>query len=317
MNKKAIVFITIALCWTITSYGQDTVSFQSVFGDSSSVWYIFSTTEGNWAGGTDVRRGLAGDTENVDGTTYNVLRHDRRESYYTIPVYNNDPQLLREDSSHAKLYFRMNDIDFHITEILVMDLGLEKGDTLDTHGWSELIYSGLETTIPTIRIDSVYYVDNRKILRTNHYHESYPNRKDTLFFIEGVGPSFGPYYPLQKDLKSLTCYYKDDSMVYHGRDYREYDEDGCIDGWCSGIENREDNIQYKIFPNPTCNVIDIRFLANTVRKLIIRDSFGNLIIDKEPHGDSLKVNLNGYPDGIYYVTIIDSTGMNTIKVVKL
>lgn len=291
-------------------------TYQSVFGDSCSSWYIFTTTDDNLAGGTDVRHASAGDTVIVDGKTYFFLRHSNEESHYELPVYNNEPQLLREDENHSKLFFKENHPGISAPEILIMDLNLKTGDTLDTRGWSELVFSGLTASIPRITIDSCYHVDGRKILRTDYSNTYYGERKDTLFFIEGVGPSFGPYYPRQNYLNSLSCYYKDNVCLYHGKDYYIH-HNNCVYGWPADItEFEDDGINCTIYPNPTSDQCSLRVPDGYSYTIEIRNALGKTIILDKFDGCNYAINLDNYPTGIYFVIVKNSFGFSCKKIIK-
>lgn len=311
--KKIIPLFIIIVGFTFSVRGQ---YYQSVIGDSCSKWYIFSVTEDNHAGGTDVRQVIADDTVNMDGTTYYYLRHNCEESYYELPVYNNEPQLLRENESHSKLFFKENYPGISAPEILIMDLDLAIGDTLDTQGWSELIFGGLTTSIPRITIDSCYFLNGRKILRTNYSIAHFTGSIYTLFFIEGVGPTFGPLYPRQKYLFSLSCYYKDDVCLFHGVDY--YSHQDCIQGWPAGItESTKDNIKCTIYPNPTFGNCSICVPEGGDITIEIRAITGKIIRYDKFFGNYYYLNFEKYPIGTYFITIKTPTSCNCTKLIKL
>ena len=311
--KKIILLMFITIVLTHSVNGQ---YYQSVFGDSCSKWYVFSVTDDNHAGGTEVREAISGDTVNVDGITYYYLRHNNEESYYEIPVYNNEPQLLRENSNHSKLFFKENHPGISAPEILIMDLNLVIGDTLDTHGWSGLFFSGLSTTIPRIKIDSCYISEGRKILRTDFSLVHFTGRKDTLFFIEGVGPSFGPYYPRQTHLNSLSCFYKDGVCLFHGKDY--YLNQDCIHGWPADItECMEGSNKCTIFPNPTFDKCSVYVSEGCDNIIEVRDIAGKRILSDKFFGNHYYMNIGNYPIGTYYIIVKNSTGINCTKLLKL
>ena len=108
---------------------------------------------------------------------------------------------LRESDTHDKLFGRIKYDDNSVTrEFLIMDLSLDVGDTLNTDDWAELNVHPNQLN-PVITIDSIYYKDGRKHLRTDfigkgkHWSTWPPVIYDTLTFIEGVGPDMGlPYF---------------------------------------------------------------------------------------------------------------------------
>lgn len=87
----------------------------------------------------------------------------------------------------------------------------------------------------------------------------------------------------------------------------EYSEDFVVDQ-ITGLEEDMYIASINLYPNPTHNyvTIDLKFTTPTTCKFILRDNIGNNI--KEWMFNSIldvenKIDLNGFPEGIYFITI--------------
>ena len=187
MDKTKTLVLLFLMASSLASRGQDTIQprYQSVFGDSCATWYLFFHDWTNYdeeVVGTETRQAIVGDTIIINGTTYTVLRHMPNLSYGILSdLYDDGPVYVRESPDHSKLYFKEQRNDYPDTishDVLIMDLDLNIGDTLDTHSWSELIYD--IQYLPKIYIDTIYHSNGRKILRTN-YHS-------LIFIIDNTNP---------------------------------------------------------------------------------------------------------------------------------
>lgn len=325
MKTKILIF-AFALFMSATCIGQDTLVYKSVFGDSSTMWYIYANQEGFWfyLGGTDAREHISGDTINLEGNTYNIVRHHSEQSRFSLTDFDSyTPILIRENNNHSKLFLR-NIAHWGDSEILIMDLNLNVGDTLDTHNWENMLPD--VHSVPKIRVDSVFYRNGNKVLRTNLYQyykvETQADPYDTLFFIEGVGPSFGLYYPTTYFYKyALACHYKDGIANYHGYPYYnlEYNlkEEVCNYGLHIGTNSPNDDKSISIFPNPTYSTFNIQILPTSVYDLTIRDISGRVLINEKNIEGDHTVNIDNLPSGLYYVTIMSEGFKKTEKIVKL
>lgn len=314
MKTKRLLF-AFALLVSATCVGQDSIVYKSVFGDSSTMWNIYSWHSAG--GGTNTKKCLSDDTIVIDGLNYNILRHVWEESWWELEAFGGAPLLLRESEDHSKLFFRSYCGESGSVvgpEILIMDLGLEVGDTLDTHGWSELDCD-VEGGVPSIRIDSIFYKNNKKILQTNLYQSGSHYITDTLFFIEGVGPSFGPYYPRHTFPVELNCHFKDDSAEYHGINY--YIVNSCRLGEHVGADTPDSDKSISIYPNPTNGAFNIQSSSSSAYKFVVRDSYGRILMNGYDIEGTRKVDIGNVPPGVYYVTICTLGFSKTIKLVKI
>ena len=329
MKTKTLVLLAL-LCGSWMSHAQDTVQprYQSVFGDSNTVWfnyYEYIDVEGI---GTDARQSLPNDTISIDGNVYNVLRTignmSRGYHPYTHPYsFNETLEYLRESEDHSKLYFKGSFVDLVFPEVLIMDLDLNVGDTLDTHDWSEIYkeYSYDTRTNPIITIDTIYYRDGKKILRTNYRKMTDRNGWDTLLFIEGVGPSFGPYYAGYEDRMSLICYYRDGEHLYRGITYgtdSAYTLNPCIRVYRYCIIKQSEDLAATIYPNPVHDAFEIALPAAATYNVAITTLTGCVLQTETVTGDKLHVDIQHYPNGVYLLSVVDhNKNKATMKIVKL
>ncbi|MBO7227016.1 MAG: hypothetical protein J6V33_05490, partial [Bacteroidales bacterium] len=193
---KKLVLVIAFIFATGTIKAQDSVVYKSVLGDSITEWYNLIAYSGVWAD-TRSYTVITGDTAMMGDTIYHVYECNEYfgscYNFIEIPYnINNYTKYIRESEDRSKLYFRTSESN---NEMLIMDLNLEVGDTVDTKTWK---WDGINYTNSKIIVDSVYYYDGRKHIRTNCYIAfSYDYRftyYDTLQFVEGVGPTFGIMY---------------------------------------------------------------------------------------------------------------------------
>ena len=333
--KKQILMI-VSLVWALSSMGQqaDSTVYQSVFGDSVARWYEYRCVEGEC---TEVYKIFSNDTIRID----NLLYHKVRKVYFggTDCDFGNEHLigLYRENESHSKLFFRqINTRNADTTdEMTIMDLTLRVGDTLDSAGWDEGRFAGyriIEGDAPRIVIDSIYYIEGKKVLRTTYRYDGVFG-KENLCFIEGVGPSFGmkyavniPLSPLQRIV--LVCYYRDTVFEYHSRYYDEnpyyIEEDAMLDGhphsrceiWIIGGIEETENI-FTIRPNPTTNFVETEILSGEQFDIEITDNSGKLLVKRTGLTGKTQIDISNFSKGIYFLIIKGAKGVETKKMIKL
>lgn len=98
---------------------------------------------------------------------------------------------------------------------------------------------------------------------------------------------------------------------------------GCVDtSDCivfSGIGLEEDANNFtSIFPNPFQSTLEITFNNQAVgkRKIMIYNDLGQKMVEVESTGNKNTINTTSFEKGIYYVTIMDDSAVNTFKVIK-
>ena len=199
-----------------------------------------------------------------------------------------------------------------------MNLNLEVGDTVDTKTW---IWDGVSYDGTTIMVDSVYYHNDMKHIRTN-YHTSFihPNGSDiihdTLKFIEGVGTSFGITYIPSVMLAEEDSYFKYTLVCYYRDEISEYrkipNEVSCSVRWWLTI-NDVDNINATIYPNPVKNKLFITDLVAVEHTIKIVSQMGIVVKTITAYGSEIEINLKGLPSGVYNIVIANITGLATKK----
>ena len=338
--KRILLIVACIMVITTTSKAQDSVVYKSVLGDSIAEWYDLFFMEDLSSGNTVPSIVLTNDYIKISDTVYYIYQ-PFQSAHYNVPdpycfteLYDST-KYIRESDDNSKLYFRWAG---QSSEMLIMDLNLKVGDTLDTRSWKwkinsyeysyeyyyyifDSIYNG-----PTIVVDSVYYHDGRKCIRTNYYitfeHHSgfYPPYTDTLKFMEGIGPSFGiMYVPITMLTKAdwryfkeiLFCYFKDDTFEYH-RETRH----SCLIWWTIGIDEADDS-KASLYPNPTKDKVFITNLVAEEHSIKIVSQMGTVVKTITAYGREIEIDLKELPNGVYNIVIVNSNGSMSKKIIKL
>lgn len=188
-----------------------------------------------------------------------------------------------------------------------MDLSLNVGDTMGRSGGYPVVAT----------IDSIFYRSGRKILRTTYENAG----GGTLFFIEGVGPSFGMTYvqnvPNHLFHISLVCYYRDTTFEYH--DNVIYPDWGCELSYEVGIEDNQRDVDALVTasPNPTTGIVSLDFKENGKYDVQVMTNQGNLIFKKKYFGDKAMLDMSRYLQGVYYIFVKDEKKIVIKKIIKI
>ena len=336
--KRAFFFFTIALC-AISLKAQDSIVYRSIFGDSTTSW--MGTGIYNFDGADRFcLTSRFGDTAVIEGLKYNILR----DNYFATAYYCNrvSKYYVRESDSKDKIYLRyVMDYfppDSVTAEILVMDLSLNVGDTLNTKSWLECSSLGVKPA-PRIMIDSIFYMDGRKMMRTSCMAEfqsyGFGIIKDTLYFIEGVGPSMGigyAYYatealygdggilPLWTISPSVWCHFSDSTRDFHYTNYYSINyalgPEDCGYSEIIGIRERE-RPATEIYPNPAQDKITIDGTFSPQSRYRIISSDGKTALDGTLSNGSNTITIADLRKGIYLISIEDNGNKTIKKFVKL
>ncbi|MCR4828723.1 MAG: T9SS type A sorting domain-containing protein [Bacteroidales bacterium] len=321
--KKIIYIVILVLLPIMALRAQDTNThvYQSVFGDSLTEWDVLVTEVNLFNYDACSMRLLSDTMVSIGDSEYNYIRvANPSSSGCSLDNFN---RIIRESEDHSKLY--LNDywaIYYgNYPDILLMDLSLEVGDTLDTSNWppyDDPLHLGsfyrAESTPPTIRIDSIYYVDGRKILQTNYSHQT-EFQNDTLLFIEGIGPSMGFTYATNRDdfLNFLLCYHRDGDVIVLDRHFGG----NCHVEWSLGDIQADEDFFISLYPNPMRDILHIEKTELEPATLTIVSTDGRPMLQREVQDEHVKVDVSALPSGVYTLTIQNKQHSITKKIVKL
>jgi hypothetical protein len=86
---------------------------------------------------------------------------------------------------------------------------------------------------------------------------------------------------------------------------------------CAGIQQVGASVNgIKLYPNPTKFEFTIETKISEAKSIQVTDVSGRIIIDQNSSKENVKLNLNGYATGIYYVKIQSDSYTEVIKLVK-
>lgn len=313
--KRRIIIAILALLPTMALRAQDTNTrvYQSVFGDSLTEWDVLTTPSENLIDAATTLHLVSDSVVLFSDLGIEYISFKWEGSIYRGFYFFNTP-LIRESFDHSKLYYNDGRLLFYGNnpDILLMDLSLEEGDTLNTSTWP---HSSFMDT-PTILIDSIYYSDGRKIMRTN-----YIRLDDTLLFIEGIGPSMGfTYAPFWLgQLNILLCYHRDEQLIILDKHFGGI----CDTSWETGdywnIDDVQDNDESLIalYPNPVRDVLHIEMADGEPATLSFVSTDGRPMLRQELQGEHTAVDVSALPSGVYTLIISNKQRLITKKIVKL
>jgi hypothetical protein len=82
-----------------------------------------------------------------------------------------------------------------------------------------------------------------------------------------------------------------------------------------GVNEVEDNLGLRVFPNPANEVINISLNKEVSATLTLLDVSGKVVRTQTLNGISTSINTASLNSGVYFVTINDGTSVSTQKVV--
>jgi hypothetical protein len=276
--KNKIILLLLFNFWLL--YYSHSQPYKSVFGKDTTQWnvtYLIPDAMPTYIYKT------FGDTI-ISEKSYRPLYKGYR--YYS----GNNYGYLREDTITGKLWFLSASTK---QERLIMDLSLNENDTF------VFKYN------VKYNVDDIYYQKGRK------YISFVGNSKDSILFIEGIGPSCFLFeeevaFP---DRAQIRCMFKDYELIYHNEAYVN-----CIDTVTSIHEKLIQN--FLIYPNPTSSNITIKLDKQFPYKIEFYSSNGlkiseHIVYNNEP------INLSHMPSGLYFIKIIMKSEILLSKFLKL
>ncbi len=214
----------------------------------------------------------------------------------------------RETEDKSQVYC----LDEENNEHLVYDMNLNVGDTFAFPVTIDLWAAGAWWILwdSTMVVDSIAYIANRKVIYFNYYLV-YGPYSHQFRFIEGIGSTFGIYYP-NKGWKQDISYKYNILYKSFSKDNLTY-EFGII---YSGANEIEKEPKVTIFPNPCSHYIEISgFNDNEKPGYAIIDLYGKTI--EKGRVSTNKLNVSFLPPGVYLLQIESSEkNSKSIKFMK-
>jgi hypothetical protein len=214
----------------------------------------------------------------------------------------------RENLEEGKLWYRPT-IDAE--EFLIADLSLEIGDTTEIFS---PFFGGNDNPLT---VSDIVYDGNYKIIyfETSWYVE--------IFIKEGVLPMmFSEQVTLPEGFECFFTYFticveKDGNQVFRIDEIWDIDIENPNNNWVScelidfqNLSNETfDEHQYKIYPNPTLDKLNIDAHGNTVNHIELFDVQGKRVMTTSLT-NSNQVDVSHLSPGIYFIKL--DTGKNSI-----
>lgn len=289
--------------------------YKSYFGENYTKWNIW-----NYDTGFITRTFLSccGREEIIEGKTYNCLFEIFEDDDVTY-VDSNKPcfHFLREERETGRLYYR-NKLDGKFynelsAEVIVSDMSLEVEDRIPLAGNRHIWHYDNNTEYEIV--DSIYYQNDLKHIRTKMYfNNSYVN-KDTLTFIEGIGSNIGPmlgYDGVHARSVGLACYHKDGDITYFPQDYFSQNKE-CVKFTPDGFESPAIKMEYIISKNE----ISILFPINYTGDIFIYNSMGHLISHSiVSEASQCDIRIKTIP-GVYFLRLQEKKGRASTKKIMI
>lgn len=319
--KRLTILALSLLCTTCAFAQSDTNRYQSIFGDTLTVWYDFA--QDHIGSSNTLVMGVHKGDSCMVGSQKNYRLKPMPNTLYSIhyfwhnSIITDNTLFVRESETNDKVYLLFKTGDTSFVEITLMDLNLNVGDTLPSLAPLASIAPDGYAINKTVIVDSILYDNGLKTIYTNLYHQSRFGT-DTLKFIEGVGPSFGLMYPLLFNDDVNECFYmrcqeKDSVLNYH------YGIEPIDCWWGEHAENvrNADDSKPLISPNPTKNILSINNLPETKWSISLYSVQGTPLIDLSGSGKNEQLDLSFLPSGTYYLVIRSEGNITRKKIIKI
>ena len=246
-----------------------------------------------------------------DTAVYNNIKYRVFQTQIGYNLY------VREDTSTGRIfrYYPASDI-----EVMTCDMSLQEGDTFYFPFSPDFWYYEFEEN-GSVVVDSVTYSNGRKVIWFPpvsdvsffglDMYSSYP-----LCFIEGVGPTYGPFgyvmFSLENWLGLLLCVHHNDSLVYMTDTVL-----GCVQHVVFVSEHPD--VSMKLHPNPAGNTIHVEFEGTDDPQglLTVTDITGVAVLIRECHEPVTQLDVSHLTPGLYVVSFRNAQGVVVRKFVKM
>ena len=225
---------------------------------------------------------------------------------------------IREDTSTGRIFRYYPDSDI---EVMTCDMSLQEGDTFYLPLTPVFWYWELEQEY--VVVDSVTYSNGRKTIwfppieiGSGEGFFSIEGHTYPLCFIEGVGPTYGPFgyvvVSLENWLSLLLCVHHNDSFIYMTDPVL-----GC-EQLVTSVPEYPD-VSMKLYPNPAGNTLHVAFEGtdNPQGTLTVTNITGVVVLTRECNAPLTQLDVSNLTPGLYVISFRNGNGVVVRKFVKL
>lgn len=214
-------------------------------------------------------------------TTINGEIFKKVQSNYKMQNAFGSSYYLREDLASGTVEY-WNGVHGDTTAYLLMDLNLTVGDTLKS------LFAV---------VDSVYFINGRKYLRTNLVSNGM-----AFTMVEGVGTNFGIDFLRFGLSEGLLCQQKDNVQNYTGT-HATFDCNSTI----TSIRENNSSDDIMIYPNPASDVLYFSDANNYTARIELIDMKGQVV--KQINSPLDAITIQEVESGIYMAKIYSDKGI--------
>ena len=216
----------------------------------------------------------------------NINGHDYYQGFphgHYGSVFEYEEFYFREDVANGKLY-RYDPILGQ--DILLCDMSLAVNDLF--------YYTGIDGETYAI-VYSITYEDGEKVI---HLTDGF----DSWIFHEGIFPSYLPIGTVMDCESFLLCEYKNGDQVFVNPEFNS-----CYIDETSVEEQNQQQEQVFLYPNPAKGNVSIEGIE--AAEVMAYNGLGQVV--KRVKGMN-EVSLEGLPEGVYMLRIMDADGENHV-----
>ena len=257
-----------------------------------------------------------------DTIIYNDVKYRSFSDNYLPPE---EMTYLREETESGRLFRYYPEFD---VEVMTCDMTLQPGDTFyfpdvmdywtqdAPYGWPYYYYYESEQRFSIV--DSVSYVKGRKVIwfppiEEDSFFDIYENFP--LCFIEGVGPSYGPFGKIGAGecyLGLLLCVHHNDSLIYMTDSLLGCEQHAVL------VSDYPD-LSMKLYPNPARNTLHVEFEGTDDPQgtITVTDLTGVVVLTRECNSPVTQLDVSNLSPGLYVVAFRNGKGLVVRKFVKM
>lgn len=250
-----------------------------MFPVDSITWEIYLTDSDNTSLG---QLFYNGDTVHINDLVYHSIQNGVDEEF-----------LIREDTINGKIWFKRSNFYFEEIEVLMVDLELEKNDSIiDIYN----SFRNIPNEVEYVQVEKVDTVRGRKIIEFNRI-DGILNIATPMRYIEGIGCSFG-FPNLKYDL--ICKIFHINELVYAIDSSKQF---SCPILYNVNAYNISDYVS--LFPNPTSSSLQINLKEPSLinSKLNLYSIHGKLIYQSNLDQTTTKINLSSFQPQMLIVDI--------------